>query len=416
MNNRIMILNHYAGSMFFNKAGRHYCFAKYLRQAGYNPVVFVANSKHGSEEKWIKTDDLYVEKYDEEIDVNFVFIKARPYTRNGLDRVMNMIDYYRNVKVAVKEYAKKHGVPDVMYASSVHPLTLLAGINLAKHFKVKCLCEVRDLWPESIVAFNSRWSKKNPIIKALYLGEYFIYKKADKILFTFEGGYDYIKDKHWNLNIPKDKVYYINNGIDLDKARLDAKTQLVYDKDLNDEEIFKIIYTGSIRHANNLGMLLDVAKEIRNGKIRFLVWGDGDELEKLKKRVINENIHNVVFKGRVEKKYIPYIVSKANMNYIHCQSTEMDYKYGISFNKIFDYLAAGKPILCDVETIYNPVMQEGAGFEIRGTTPAEIAHEIDSIVDLPIVKQHEKTKNAVIAAEKYDYKILTKKLIEIIEK
>ncbi len=88
-----------------------------------------------------------------------------------------MIDFYRNVKKAVKEYAAQHGKPDVIFASSVHPLTLVAGIQLAKQFGVKCVCEVRDLWPEH-QKFD-RFTKKNPLIRLLYQGEKWIYKKLD---------------------------------------------------------------------------------------------------------------------------------------------------------------------------------------------------------------------------------------------
>ena len=82
---------------------------------------------------------------------------------------------------AAKEYAAEHGRPDVIFASSVHPLTLVAGLQLAKHFGVKCVCEVRDLWPESIVVYSNRFTKDNPLIKLLYRGEKWIYKKAESL-------------------------------------------------------------------------------------------------------------------------------------------------------------------------------------------------------------------------------------------
>ena len=85
----------------------------------------------------------------EEIGVPFVFIRTKTYRDNGEQRVLNVADFYRNVKKAAKEYAEQHGKPDVIYASLAHPLTLIAGIRLTKQFGVKCICEIRDLWPES---------------------------------------------------------------------------------------------------------------------------------------------------------------------------------------------------------------------------------------------------------------------------
>ena len=75
-------------------------------------------------------------------------------------------------------------------------------------------------------------------------------------------------------------------------------------------------------------------------------YGDGDEREALQQRVAEENISNVVFKGRVEKKYVRYITSCADLNIAHNTPSSL-FRFGISFNKLFDYLAAGNaaPIL-----------------------------------------------------------------------
>ena len=154
MGKNVWIMNHYADSMYFSQGGRHYSFAKYLKRAGYEPVVFCANSKYGPSETWFPEEALWWEHMAEEIGVPWVFVWARNYTGNGKQRVLNMLDFYWNVKKAAKQYAAEYGKPDIVYASSVHPLTLAAGIQLAKRFGVECVCEVRDLWPESIVAYG----------------------------------------------------------------------------------------------------------------------------------------------------------------------------------------------------------------------------------------------------------------------
>ena len=247
MKTNIWILNHYASDMYFDHGGRHYNFAKFLRRAGYAPVIFGANSKHGKAERFFETDALWEEHVAEEIDTPFVFVRARTYNGNGKQRVLNMIDFYRNVKKAAKEYAAQHGRPDVIFASSVHPLTLVAGIQLAKQFGVKCVCEVRDLWPESIVVYSNRFTKDNPLIKLLYRGEKWIYKRADALVFTMEGAYDYITEQGWEKDIPRSKVHYINNGVDLEQFDYNKEHFHVEDPELNDPSTFKVVYTGSVR-------------------------------------------------------------------------------------------------------------------------------------------------------------------------
>lgn len=414
MKKTVWIMNHYAGSMFFDKGGRHYNFAKYLRRAGYEPVIFCANSVHGKQEAFFEDEDLWHEHMAEEINTPFVFIKARLYQGNGKQRVLNMIDFYHNVKKAAKQYAKEHGSPDIIYASSVHPLTLVAGIQLAKSFGVKCICEIRDLWPESIVAYGIA-GPHNPAVIALRRLEKWIYERADAVVFTMEGAYDYIIDQGWEKEIPRSKVHYINNGVDLEAVQYNREHFQVDDPDLQDLGMFKVVYTGSVRKVNNLGTLLDAAKLVTNPKVRFLIWGGGDEKSMLEQRVRDEKINNVIFKGKVEKKYIPYIVSRADLNFAHNTPSPL-FRFGISFNKIFDYFAAGKPILTDFPCPYNPVIQANAGCTVENATAGEVAREIEKMASLEEKEYVNFCSNALNTAEVYDFKNLTKNLIEIISK
>lgn len=414
MKKNIWILNHYAGNMFFDQGGRHYNFAKYLKQSGYEPVVFCANSNHFGSGTYFETDALWHAHLAEKIGVPFVFVSARAYVGNGKQRILNMVDFYRNVKKTAKAYAKQYGQPDVIYASSVHPLTLVAGIQLAKRFGVKCICEVRDLWPESFVAYG-QLQRDSIITKALCIGEKWIYKKADSLIFTMENAYQYIKEHGWAQEIPESKVFYVNNGTDPNLFEANLEHFPVEDTDLDDPNIFKIVYTGSIRKVNNLGLLLDAAKRVTDPSVRFLIWGDGDELEFLRQRVAEENIQNIVFKGRVGKNFVPSIVSRADLNIAHNTPSSL-FVYGISFNKLFDYLAAGKPILSDFPSGHNPAVVWGAGIEVSDPTPENIAQAIEDFVHMDKETYAQYSKNAATAAKAYSFEELTKKLCAIVEK
>ena len=127
MKQNVWILNHYAGNMYFDRGGRHYNFAKFLKQKGYSPVVFCANSKHFSRGSFFPMETLWEMHMADEIQVPFLFIQTREYVGNGKQRILNMWEFFRNVQKTAVEYAKTQGKPDVIYASSVHPLTLWAG-------------------------------------------------------------------------------------------------------------------------------------------------------------------------------------------------------------------------------------------------------------------------------------------------
>lgn len=412
MKKNVWIINHYAGETLFDKGGRHYWLAKYLKRDGYEPTVFCSNTMHGEAKRYLETDALWEMRTAEEIGVPFVFVKARPYMGNGKQRILNMMDFYRHVERAAKEYAAAYGRPDVIFASSVHPLTIVAGIRLAKYFGVKCVAEIRDLWPESLIAYGIA-GPRHPAVLCLRRLEKWIYRKADAVVFTMEGAYDYIAEQGWEKDVPRSKVYYINNGVDLEQFGYNRTHFTVNDPDLDDAEHFKVVYTGSIRKVNNLGLLLDAAKEVKDPRIKFLIWGSGDELPVLRQRLADEHITNVVFKGRVEKQYVPSIVSRADLNFAHNTASPL-FRFGISFNKLFDYLAAEKPVLTDFSCRYNPAVKAGAGVNVEEPSASHVAAAIEQLSRAAGAVYGEYCRRAGEAVRQYDFRYLTEQLEQIL--
>ena len=192
----IWIMNHYAIDHLYEKGGRHYWIAENLKRDGYNPVVFGCNEKHNSNGMYYPSDKLAHLVYSESM-IPFVAVKSTPYEGNGISRIKNMLGFAENLIKAAKIYSSKYGRPDVIYASSVHPLTVFAGEKLGRYFRVPCIGEVRDLWPETLVAYGS--VRKNSLFaKILYWGEKLMYKRADAMIFTMEGAADYIKEHRWD--------------------------------------------------------------------------------------------------------------------------------------------------------------------------------------------------------------------------
>lgn len=410
---KIWIWNHYATSMYKNQGGRHYWFGENLIKEGYKPAIFCANTMHNGDEPITISDRNY--KTDSVNDIPFVFVKTSDYKGNGFSRVKNMLMFYKNLFSVSKEYAKEKGKPDVILASSVHPLTMVAGIQIAKKFGVPCICEVRDLWPESIVAYGIL--KRNSLItKLLYQGEKWIYKNADSIIMTWQGGKDYILEHEWDKSMDIEKIHHISNGVIVDSFDYNSDFYQIEDADLEDNRFKNIIYTGSIRKVNNLGILLDVAKLIQEkGKndIRFLIYGSGDEKDKLITRCKDENINNVIFKGQVEKRYIPFILKKAYINILHNSSTFLD-KYGQSQNKFFEYLAAGKCIIQTYTTGYSILEEYNCGLSASEQNTEEIANIIIKACNDEELCEC-MGKNARQVSKNFDFRILTKNLIHIIQ-
>lgn len=412
MKQNVWIWNHYATNMFFDKAGRHYWFAENLIREGYKPTIFCASTNHFSNNHIDTKGERY--STDSVNNIPFVFIDTPEYKGNGKKRVNNMISFYRGLFEVAKEYEKSNEKPDVIIASSVHPLTLVAGIKVAKKIGVPCICEVRDLWPESIVAYGSL--KRNSVVaKLLYQGEKWIYKKANSVIMTWEGGSQYIRDQGWANQIDLDKVNHISNGVIITSFDKNSQDYQLVDSDLDDKQYKNIVYAGSIRKVNNLGLILESAKIIQknDNKIRFLIYGSGNEKEILEKKCVEEGITNVIFKGRVEKKMVPSILKRSYANILHNSSTSLD-KYGQSQNKFFEYLAAGRCVIQTYTTGYSIIEKYKCGVSVSNQNPDEIAKTILKVCsDDENIEQM--GQNARKAAYNFDFKKVTNKLIEIIE-
>jgi len=285
--------------------------------------------------------------------------------------------------------------------------------------KAKYFVEVLDLWPESFLAFNLV-SKNNPILKLSYLIEKWMYIKANKLIFSMEGGIDYLKQKKWLTSqggkINDNKIHYINNGVDIKDFDYNKETFSLNDKDLQNIDFFKVVYIGSVRLANNIIKLIEAASLLKSySNIKIIIYGDGDEREKLISYCKKKNISNVIFKEKwVNPKYIPYILSKSNLNILN-YSPNYIWKYGGSQSKLFQYLASGKPILSNLKMGYCLITKFNLGIAKQFNSSKDYADSIIKIVNLDKEEYMSMCKNSRKTALEFDYIKLTNDLISLIK-
>ena len=416
----IWLMNHYASNMYRDKAGRHFWFAKQLMEEGYDVTVFCSTTLVNGEELLnIGKDKLAVKSAD---GIPFVFVKTVPAQGNGIKRVENMGLFYKNLFPATKVYAAQYGKPDVIVASSVHPLTMVAGIQIAKKMKVPCICEIRDLWPEAIFSFG-KTTEKSLIGRILIKGEHWIYRRANALIFTKEGDTDYLKEKRWTTaqggDIDLAKCHYINNGVDIAAYEKNIETEQLDDPNVIDVMKFNVTYCGTIRPVNNVGKLLDTAAILkekgRYDDVQFLIFGDGGQLSELKERVKNEHLDNVKMKGFIDRKYIPFILSRSGVNMLNYSQNQYNWTRGNSSNKLFEYMASGKPIISTVHMGYSIIKKYDCGVELDEDTPQALAEQIINFHDMSNGERERIGQNARNGAKNFDFSVLTGKLIEVIE-
>ena len=413
---KVWMFNHYACTPKTGPLLRHYYFAKEMTKRGYNTIVFAANEVHYNDNSIDTLGRKYIEKDDE--GQHFIFVKTTKYKRNGLSRVKNIFSYFFNLFPSTAEIAKKHGNPDIIIGSSVHPLACVAGIRIAKKFNIPCIVEIRDLWPEAIFSFGKL--KENSVLgKMLTAGEKWIYKNSDAIIFTKEGDVDHIKEMKWDTDqggeIDLNKCFYVNNGVDIKAFDKDKEIHQLNDTDLEDDS-FKVVYTGSVRPVNNIDNIIDSAVLLKDyPDIKLLIFGTGSDLDRLKQRVRDEGLNNVKIKGFVEKKYIPYILNKSSVNILNYSQTQYNWTRGNSSNKLFEYMASGKPIISTVKMGYCILQKYKCGFSLEESTPRELANRIIDVKNMSKQEYNLLCKNARLGSEDFDYNSLTNKLEFIVE-
>jgi glycosyltransferase involved in cell wall biosynthesis len=408
---KIWLVNYYAMPPKLETRLRTIKFAHYLKLNDYDVTIFAASIMHNRDIDLIEDKSAYIRRSYGDID--FVHIKSIKYKTNGLMRILSMFLFHIRLHFLIKNF--EH--PDIIIHSAWPPFGNITYLTSRK-LKSKYIVEVQDLWPESFVTFGLV-NNRNLLLKISYLAEKWIYKKADELVFSMEGGKDYIVEKKWDLAnggpINLAKVHYINNGVDLQDFQNYKKNFYIDDKDLEDESVFKVIYLGSIGLANNVKRLIDAASCLQKySNIKFLIYGDGDDRLLLEKYIVENNVNNVIFKQKwIDPEYVPYVLSKSSLNLLNCLPNNI-VKYGGSQSKFFQYLASGKPICSNIEMGYCQIRKHNLGIAKVFNSSQEYADAILSIVNLDKEKYNEMCSRASELSKEFDYKVLTTKLLSLL--
>lgn len=411
----IWYLHHYATPDIIAGLHRPFEFGKYFLKNENSITVFSSSYLHYANDNMIKNSDKnLVVDYD---GVKTVFVKTCSYENSGIKRIINMFEFFKNVLPVAKKYAKENGKPDIIIASSPHPLTMIAGIKLAKKFSVPCISEIRDFWPE-VFFTGGKLSEKSLLGKILLAGEHWIYKKSDALLFLKEGDHEYIREHKWDKesggNIDMGKCYYVNNGVDISLFDERIKNNIIDDEDLKTDK-FKVTYCGTIRPVNHVDILAEAAKLLGND-VCILIYGKGNCTEDIKKIIDENGLTNIKLKGYIDNKYIPYILSRSNASILNYSAKDYNWSRGNSSNKLFEYLAASRPVISTVKMGYDILERYDCGVSSDDCTAEKIKESIIQIKELSEDKYSAMCSNARKAAYDFDIPNLANKYLEVINK
>ncbi len=406
----IWIVNHFASPPEFETRVRNNVMAKYLIQKGHNVKIISASTIHNTDINLMEGMKSKIMEREYE-GLNFVHIRTINYKTNGFKRILNHLQF---PIILMMNYKKVSSKPDVII-SDLGVMFSIFAYFISRRTKASFVQEIRDLWPESIVEFMGL-SRTNLLVKILYSIEKWIYKKSKAVIFSMEGGPQYINDKKWNHIIPENKTFHITNGVDIEQYKYNQQNYQLNDEDLNNVCSFKVIYTGAIRQANQINTIIDAAKEIKNRgitDIEIILYGDGPDREEMEDYCSSMGLTNIKFKGSVDKKYVPYILSKGNLNILHYKPSNT-WKYGGSQNKLAEYIVSGKPTISTINMNYNPLLKFECGSVTKSASPEDIVDEILKYKNMSSFELDRLSENLKEAIENLDYRNLTNKLEKIL--
>ncbi|MEV1143631.1 glycosyltransferase family 4 protein [Micromonospora sp. NPDC049799] len=314
----VLVLNHYAKPLSEPGGTRHV--ELFGRLTGWDWTIIAGDR------------DVYSRHRFTGREPNFVRVRVPGYSRNDHRRVLNWLGYAGGA--LLRSLLRRR--PAVVYASSPHILTPVAGWLAATFWRVPFVLEIRDLWPESMVdtGYLRRGSRPHRLLSGL---ERWLYRRADRIVLVAEGWRSYFRD----LGVDGEKLAWVSNSAEPSAfdLRHDRYTPL---RDRIPVRGRLVVFAGAHGQANGLDELLNAAAELPEHT--FALIGDGIEKPRLVARARAEGLSNVHFLDMIPKAEFAGILGGADIG-VHALADADVFRLGASPNKLYDYLAAGVPVV-----------------------------------------------------------------------
>ena len=231
-------------------------------------------------------------------------------------------------------FTKKH---DIIIATSPQFFTLVSGYLISLFRRTPLVIEIRDLWPESIVALGSV-KKNNFFIKFLYKIAHHIYRKSSLIVVVTNSFKDHLSD----MNIDKNKIIVVKNGFNFDRTLSPNRSVKEIEKmyDIRADQ-FIVSYIGTIGMSHGVDIVIRAAEKEKD--IMFLIVGEGAEKENLISISKAKSLNNIKFIDSIDWQEIVNINQLISAHLIHLR--DLDIFKTVIPSKIFESMALKKPIL-----------------------------------------------------------------------
>jgi glycosyltransferase involved in cell wall biosynthesis len=371
---KIFLINHYAGSPRHGMEYRPFFMAREWVRQGHQVMIVASSFAH------LRTaqPNLTGRQLSESIEgIRYLWLRTPRYEGNGAGRVVNMLAFVVQL-LSVALRLRRPYKPDVVLASSTYPLDIFPAFLLARRAKAKLIFEVHDLWPLSVMELG-RFSRFHPFIVAMQIAEDFAYRYSDTVVSILPCAKPYMISR----GLKEHKFVHVPNGVvvsEEEHAGLSPQTLYVPAlRNLRGIGRFVILYAGAHGVANALDSFIDTAALLRDQPVTFVLVGQGPEKQRLCNKCRSLHLSNVEFLSNVARSNIMSVLREADALYLSLQRNPL-FRFGVSPNKLFDYMMAGRPIIQAIDAGNDIVRESGCGLTITPEDPQALSAAIGSLM------------------------------------
>lgn len=379
----IWIIDHYSSEPEYGGISRQYDFARELGRRGCHVVVIASGFSHFTH-TYISEKPVKVSKLAEH--VHYIYLKTSSYESNGgMGRARNMLDFMNKVMKYEGIIARRYGKPDVVTGCSVHPLAWVAAYRAARKYKARFAAEVRDFWPRIWVVSGDK-KALDPMVLFFGTIQKWAFKHADRIIYSMFHGDKYICGE---LGVPKSKVYLIGQPMDCPRFDENRKKTELLPEEIQDflKDSFVCSFAGYYMTYEGVYVMLEALKilEEKGLPVKMIFVGSGQEKEGMENYVRENHLHNALIYGRIPKEAVPALISNSQicMAHLEVEGRKEVYKYGVSKNKVNEYLYSGACTLYGFLYQDDEVAASGGGLMFEPYNAEDLAEKIEYIYNLP---------------------------------
>ena len=373
---KILLINHYAGSVRHGMEFRPYYLAREWVRAGHSVCIVAASESHVRSIQ----PELSGREHEEQIDgVQYLWLRTPRYRGNGVGRALNIAAFCARLTREAGRLARRFR-PDVVVASSTYPMDIWPAHRIARLASAKLVHEVHDLWPLSPMELNGV-SARHPFIRVCQAAENFACRRADRVISMLPRVHDHLAARGLDLS----RLHIVPNGV-LAEEWTSTQAPLFPEIERHIGHArsagrIVVVYAGAHGLANALDSLLDAADLLRAEPFEFVLVGDGAERERLARRVALEGLEHVRLFDPVPKRQMPALLAATDVAYIGLQRVPL-FRFGIAPNKLMDYMMAGCVVLSAIEAGNDPVSESGCGVTVEAESPLAIAEGLRYLASL----------------------------------